>query len=155
MSDEQSQPNPDETAGNDPDQSPQAPAESGSEHDSEPETESPKSREAKQRVELRETRARLERMQRAEVERIAAGKLADPGDVWLGGLSVDAVLNDAGDVDSSKVASAIDTLLSEHPHWSTPKPRQPPRYSRPQSGASSPDKHISPSWANALRPGQS
>ena len=119
------------------------------------ETEQPKSREAKQRIELRETKARLERMQRGEIERIAVGKMADPADLWVGGLTVDAVLDDRGDVDKGKVASAIDALIEAHPHWSAPRPKNSPRYSRPQSGASSPDNHVSPSWANALRPGKS
>jgi hypothetical protein len=59
-------------------------------------------------------------MQRGEVERIAAARFADPSDVWLGGLDLASVLSDAGDVDCSKVASAIDALIEAHPHWRAP-----------------------------------
>jgi hypothetical protein len=114
-----------------------------------------KSREARNRAELRETRARIERMQRAEVERLAVGKLADPGDLWLGGLTIDELLDGRGDVDTPKVASAIDSLIAAHPHWGAPKPKESPRYSRLQSGVSKPADYTPANWANALRPGRS
>jgi hypothetical protein len=110
-----------------------------------------KSREAKQRIELRETRARLERLQKTEVERMATGKLADPSDVWLDGLTVDAVLDDEGDVDPARVDQAIKELIEKRPHWRVQ--RSPIRRGL-LSGASSPADYRQPSWADALRQGK-
>jgi hypothetical protein len=137
---------------NTPDPSPPAPDESGAQRDSAPENEAPKSREAKQRIELRETRARLERMQRAEIERMATGKLADPSDVWLDGLTVDAVLNDQGDVDPVRVDQAIKELIEKRPHWRVQ--RSPVRHGL-HSGASKPADYQQSTWADALRQGRS
>jgi hypothetical protein len=91
-------------------------------------------------------------MQRAEIERIAAGKLAEPSDLWLDGLTMDAVLNDQGDVDPARVDQAISALLEKRPHWRAPG--RPPIRHGLQSGASKPDYRQS-NWADPLRPGRS
>lgn len=57
-------------------------------------------------------------MQRNEVERLAAVTLAEPGDLWLTGLQLDALLRDAdGGLDPAKVTAAVDRIAAERPHW--------------------------------------
>ena len=110
------------------------------------------SRDARNRVELKATKERLERMQRSEVERIAATKLASAADVWLDGLTVEALLNDDGDLDPEKLEAHLDALLEARPHWrAAPKAGQHPRRGLMQSGAVSAGQQQSPSWANAIR----
>jgi len=91
-------------------------------------------------------------MQRSEVERIAATKLASAADVWLDGLTMEALLNDDGDLDADKLDAHLDALLEARPHWkAAPKSGQQPRRGGMHSGAVPPGQHQSPSWANAIR----
>ena len=110
----------------------------------------PRSKDARNRVELRETRARLERLQRREIERIAAEKMADAADLWTGGVTVDDVLDDQGDIDDDKVHAAVDGLLEQRPHWAAPKPEPHKRHTGLTSGAGRPRTPPS-NWAAALR----
>ena len=112
-------------------------------------TAKPKSRDAKNRIELKQTKERLERMQRREIERLAADKLSDPQDVWLAGVAVGDVCNEEGDVDPELVGKAIDALVEKHPHWQASRPETPRRGLT--SGATSPAQRRAPSWADALR----
>ena len=50
-------------------------------------------------------------MQRLEVQRIAAGRLAAAEDIWVGAALGD-MLDEAGDVDEAKVGRVIGELLS-------------------------------------------
>ena len=110
------------------------------------------SRDARNRVELKAAKERLKRMQRSEVERIAATKLASAADVWLDGLTLDALLNEDGDLDAEKLDAHLDALLEARPHWkSAPKAGLHPRRGGMQSGAVSPGQQRSPSWASAIR----
>lgn len=62
------------------------------------------------RAELADANARIERMQRAEAERIAGNHLSDSSDLFaLGGRDLADLLNDEGDVD----AEAVDALARE------------------------------------------
>lgn len=77
-------------------------------------------REAKYRRQLRETEAardalaaRLETMQRAEVERIAAAKLKVPGTLWQLGTTLADMLDEEGNVDPDKVTTAAKVAVSE------------------------------------------
>ena len=66
-------------------------------------TAKPKGRDAKNRIELTQTKERLGNdATRREIERIAAETLADPQDVWLAGVAVGRLLQRHGDVDPEK-----------------------------------------------------
>ena len=67
-----------------------------------------------ERDQLREL---LGRRDRADVERMAASKLADPADIWRGGIELADVMNESGELDPDLVSEAITKLLAEHPHW--------------------------------------
>ncbi|WGJ84238.1 hypothetical protein [Gordonia sp. SMJS1] len=79
-----------------------------------PETPEPQSkREARYRVQLRETEAerdtlagRVETMQRAEVERLAADVIGKPAALWATDTTLADLLDDDGLVDPDKVAAA-------------------------------------------------
>uniref|UniRef100_A0AB39U288 Scaffolding protein n=1 Tax=Mycolicibacterium phage Alyssa1 TaxID=3240801 RepID=A0AB39U288_9CAUD len=68
------------------------------------------------REELATAAARIERMQRAEVERLAGEHLAMPGDLFsLSGNELADYLTDDGDVDAEKVAADVAVVLAERP----------------------------------------
>ena len=120
MSDEQPQPNPDETAGNDPDQSPPATAESGAEHDSAPESESANAEAARWRVKLRETEterdglaAQLEAVRTDQVNAHATAAGITPKALWASGAQLPELLDDNGVVDPDKVAEAVAKARTE------------------------------------------
>lgn len=59
---------------------------------------------------------RVETLQRREVERHAADRLAQPSDLFtVAGVALPELLDDAGDVDPGKVDEAVQTLLSDRP----------------------------------------
>jgi len=60
---------------------------------------------------------RVERMQRADVERLAStGGLAAPADLWaLGGVELAELLDDDGEVDAEAVAEAVAGVLEARP----------------------------------------
>jgi hypothetical protein len=111
---------------------------------------------AKYRRRLRETEAerdkliaRVEAMQRNEIQRLAADKLADPADVWRDGATVADILDDDGNIDHDKVSGLVGGLVETHPHWAasvkTPTPRNGLR-----SGASAASQPRPVSWAEAM-----
>mgnify|MGYP000959778157 CR=1 FL=1 len=67
------------------------------------------------REELATAHARIEALQRAEVERLAAEHLAVPGDLWLSENAVADYLTESGDVDHDRVAEDAKLLLTERP----------------------------------------
>lgn len=91
--------------------------------------------------------AKVELMQRGEVERIAANVLADPADVWREGLDLDQLHDDAGNIDPRKVAAAVRALGQAHPHWVRPRR---PAGDGLRSGATGKQVTEQSSWANAL-----
>lgn len=83
------------------------------EPDDEPDAESPSKREARYRVQLRETeaerdqlRANVEALQRAEVERLASRSIQQPNALWSADVELTSLLDDAGRVDPIKVDAA-------------------------------------------------
>ena len=78
---------------------------------------------AKWRTKLRETESqrdalatRLAGLQRREVERLAADRLAQPGDLFdVHGIELEEVLDEAGDIDATLVGMAVDALLATRP----------------------------------------
>ncbi|MCD5421383.1 hypothetical protein LRS71_17765 [Rhodococcus pyridinivorans] len=68
------------------------------------------------RQELTAAQARIERMQRAEVERVAGEYLAMPGDLFsLSGNELADYLDDDGNVDPEKVTTDVAAVLTERP----------------------------------------
>jgi len=80
-------------------------------------------KEARYRVERNEARAerdalaeRVQRMQRAEVERLASDALSHPADLFsLSGNDVADYLTEDGDVDAAKVSADVAEILAERP----------------------------------------
>ena len=110
---------------------------------------------AKYRRRLREAekerdglQSRLESLQRGEVERLAADKLADPADVWRDGAELSGLLNDDGNIDVEKVGGLVDGLLESHSHWGIQRSSAPTTF---RSGASTPSPPKSTTWAGALK----
>jgi len=95
--------------------------------------------------------ARMEAMQRAEVERLAGTMLADPADLWHG-TSLDELLDDNGDIAVTKLNAAAVELLRTHPHWERQR-RQPRNTDALRSGASGAITPAGTSWSDALRGG--
>lgn len=80
-------------------------------------------KEARYRVERNEARAerdalaqRVERMQRADIERLAGEHLSMPADLFsLSGNAVTDYLTEDGEVDADKVAADVAAILAERP----------------------------------------
>lgn len=75
-------------------------------------------RQAEERATQLQTR--LEALQRAEVERIAAERMADPADLWRAGVDLTDVLTDDGTVDQDSIGDTINRVLEKHRHWRKP-----------------------------------
>jgi hypothetical protein len=82
--------------------------------DDQPAEDKPGHREARYRVQLRETEAErdqlrgtVEALQRAEVERIAGKTIKQPAGLWAAGVALDDLLDDTGKVDATKVDAAV------------------------------------------------
>jgi hypothetical protein len=125
----------------------------------------PSKREQKYRMELRESQAReaekdalIERMQWAEVHRIAGAKLADPPDAMRDGAPADC-LDEAGQVSADLVGDQIDAIAAAHPHYvRPPEPTNPPlpnaggKIGIPSSSVLNPaEAEPAPSWTDVLR----
>lgn len=65
------------------------------------------------------SRATLGAMREDAAARLAAGRggLADGGDLFKAGVSVDDLLTEDGTVDATLVAEAVAGVLAERPHW--------------------------------------
>ena len=93
--------------------------------------------------------AQIDLMQRGEVERIAAGLLADPADVWRDGTDLDQLRDADGNVDARKVTAAVKALAAAHPHWLRPRR---PASDGLRSGASGKQFTEPVSWRDAFTP---
>lgn len=112
---------------------------------------------AKYRTRLRETEAardaltiRVEGLQRREVERLIAGTLAAPTDLFeVGGHSLGDFLDDDGNVDELAVAAAVDQLIESRPGLHVNA-----RVSWPDTGGGRGGQAPSTqtTWADVLRP---
>lgn len=98
------------------------------------------------REELATATARIERLNRSEVERLAAGGLSHPADLFsLSGNEVSDYLTEAGEVDAEKVAADVAAVLAERPGLRKGSPAFDPSQG---SGGSAPK--AAPSWGNLL-----
>jgi hypothetical protein len=64
---------------------------------------------------------KLTARQRADVEALAAQRLTDGSDLWQA-VDLADVLDEAGDIDQAKVATATADLLTRKPHYGRPRP---------------------------------
>lgn len=111
-------------------------------------------KEARYRVERNEARAerdalaeRIQRMQRAEVERLASDALSHPADLFsLSGNELVDYLNEDGDVDAEKVAADVAAILAERPGLR----KVTPGYDPSQGLGGPAPKSASPSWEALL-----
>lgn len=107
----------------------------------------------RERNEAREERdalaQRVERMQRSEIERLAAGALSHPGDLFsLSGNEPADYLTEAGDVDADKVAADVAAILAERPGLKRNAPAVDP--TRGTGGRQAPAKSA-PSWTGLIK----
>ena len=114
---------------------------------------------AKYRRKLRATeaerdqlQARLDHLQKSEVQRLAADRLADPADIWRDGAELSSLLDDDGHIDTSKVDNLITGLLEQHKHWAV-SGRTPVHPDKLKSGAMAPRSAPAVSWAETIRTG--
>ena len=120
----------------------------------EPEPE-PAGRDARYRRRLKDAEAANDRlstalaeMQSAEVQRIAADRMADARDLFINVKLAD--LLDGDRVDPDRVNAAIDRVLTEKPHWQRPNARYTGEL---RSGSSQqPVEKSGPSWRDAFAP---
>ncbi len=64
-------------------------------------------------------RETIDARDRIDVERIAAPKLTDPGDLWHAGVTLDSLRGEDGELDVTLVDAAIAETVRAHPHWGT------------------------------------
>ena len=98
------------------------------EHDDGGRTADPATRAARReaasyRTRLRETeaerdtlRARIDRADRADAERIAAESMTDPADLWLT-AQLDGMRGEDGELDAERVSAEVARVLRDRPHW--------------------------------------
>jgi hypothetical protein len=120
------------------------------------ETEPQSKREARYRTQLRDTEAerdtlltRVESLQRAEIERLAANVIAKPAGLWASDVAVADLVDDSGRVDPDKVKAAARAAQEELGLEVSPE-----RYRRgtivPQEGKLVDHRPI-PSWEGAFK----
>lgn len=92
---------------------------------------------------------RVQRMQRTEIERLAAGALAMPGDLFSfsGNEPADYLTND-GDVDADKVAADVAAFLAERPGLG----KHSPAFDPTQGTGGRPKPKPVPTWGALLAP---
>jgi len=95
----------------------------------EPVEDKPGAEAAKYRRRLRDTEAerdkltaRVQALQKREVERLVSTDLATPADLWLTGTDLGALLDDDGEVAPAKVTDAVAAVLADRPGWQRTTP---------------------------------
>lgn len=63
--------------------------------------------------------ARLDARDRADIDKLAADRLADVSDLWTA-TSLDAMRSEDGMIDMEKAAAEIEALLAAKPHYAKP-----------------------------------
>jgi hypothetical protein len=95
-------------------------------------------------------RERLDATHRAEVERMAADRFADPSDLWAA-TSLDEMRGDDGLIDPAKATAAMDEALQQKPHWRKPPSEpEPPEFPELHQGAREPVEE-KPSFGAVLK----
>lgn len=92
---------------------------------------------------------RVERMQRTEIERLAADALAHPSDLFtLSGNTPADYLTDDGDVDPDKVAADVAAVIAERPGLG----KHAPAFDPSQGLGGKPRPKQVPTWSALLAP---
>ncbi|MEV4635249.1 hypothetical protein AB0J79_18650 [Rhodococcus coprophilus] len=94
------------------------------------------------REEVAEARARIEQMQRAEIERLAGEHLAVGADLFMNGNDLTSYLTEDGFVDSDRVREDSQLLTDERPGLR----KNPPAFDPSQGTGGSKPKQSTPSW---------
>jgi hypothetical protein len=68
-------------------------------------------------AQIADLRNRLTNYQRAEAERIASKELVQGSDLWHDGTSLDALLDEEGNIDAERVAEVCEVIRLLKPHW--------------------------------------
>jgi hypothetical protein len=95
--------------------------------------------------------ARLTTLQRGEAERVAGTHLTDGADLWRDGAELDAVLDEAGNVDPAKVAEVAAAVAAHHPHYAKRPPSVNLKRGGLASGATGLDSPRRASWSEVIR----
>jgi hypothetical protein len=66
-------------------------------------------------------RAQLDARDRADAERLAGESMAAGGDLWVAGVELSGLRDDAGALSANLVNEAVERVLSERPHWRRPR----------------------------------
>lgn len=93
-------------------------------------------------------RERVDTHDRAEVERLATGRLANPADAWLAIGSLDELRGADGVLDQARVEAGLGRIVQERPHWAAAT-RMPDLH----QGARAPEREA-PSFGQALKGGR-
>lgn len=103
-------------------------------------------KEMRYRLALREAEAKIEAMQRADIERVAGEHLAQGSDIFLTS-ELNEYLGEDGTVDYGTVAEAAKALLAERPRLGKNQPAH-----DPSQGIGNPPKPKpeEPSWSSLL-----
>ncbi len=108
---------------------------------------------ARYRRRLRETETerdglveQLDGFRRREAERVTAGALSKPSDLWLDGRTVGDLLNDDGQVDPEKVAAEVASVLDGRPLLAATRPRP-----KPDDAQGRPMVRTGAGWADVLK----
>lgn len=125
------------------------------ESSAQPEVAAPQNREMRYRLERNSAREelaaaqeRIQGLQRAEVERLAADALAQPADLFsLSGNGVSDYLNPDGFVDAERVAADVAAVLAERPGLR----KNQPAFDPTQGTGGAPTKVEKPSWDSLFR----
>ncbi len=108
---------------------------------------------ARYRRRLRETETerdtlveQLDGFRRREAERVAAGALSKPSDLWLDGRDIGDLLDDDGQVDPDKVSAEVASVLEGRPLLAATRQRP-----KPDDAQGRPGPRSSEGWAEVLK----
>ncbi|MDQ3416518.1 MAG: hypothetical protein M3474_05370 [Actinomycetota bacterium] len=108
---------------------------------------------ARYRRRLRETETerdglveQLDGFRRREAERVAAGALSKPSDIWLDGRDIGDLLDDAGQVDPAKVNAEVASVLDGRPQLAATRQRP-----KPDDAQGRPMVRSSEGWVDVLK----
>ncbi len=101
---------------------------------------------------LEAVQGQLAAMQRAEITRIAAERLTDGEDFWLGGeTDIAAMLTEDGTVDANAVRERAAALIEQRPHWGRDTPSRTRTHKPVEALRTGRDDGLcGPTWADAF-----